>query len=250
MPDSCDRKPLLPVVALLLASGCIPSSRKDLDKLNYQVRSQQHVIAGQARKIDELTRERDALQNQLADQDVLISTYQVQTADSEKARELASQELENLRHRLEELARQDPDAFEWNASAGTLGVAAEVLFRPGKADLLPTGAEALRKVTPLLRESRELIRVDGHTDADPIRLSKWDDNWQLAGERARRVLKFLEAEGIPRERLFFAGFADTRPKADNTSAAGKKVNRRVELLPLPAADAAPPTAEVSLSPGK
>jgi chemotaxis protein MotB len=90
----------------------------------------------------------------------------------------------------------------------------------------------LNKVAPVLKQGDHLIRIDGHTDSDPIRRSKWDDNWQLAAERARQVLKVLIKQGVPKDRIFFAAFADTRPRATNKTTAGKKQNRRVELVPL------------------
>lgn len=254
MPNWYGRRILTPVVVLALASGCTSTARQRTDNLRSQLRAQQHVVDGQARKIDQLTQERDvlaqerdSLKTQLDEQRLLLQVLQDKANSSEKDRSLVSEQLEELKKRLEELAIQDPDAFHWDSATGTFGVAAEVLFHPGKADLLPGGADALRKVVPILRDREELVRVDGHTDSDPIKLSKWDDNWQLAGERARRVLKFLAQEGIDSGRLFFAGYADTRPKAENTSKDGKRMNRRVELVPLPPQARTLPEDKVSSS---
>jgi chemotaxis protein MotB len=165
---------------------------------------------------------------------MLLQVYQEKAAASDQTRDQAALELQDIKKQLEELARREPESFQWNPFSGTLGVTAEVLFRPGKADLLPSGLDALKKVLPIFKDGKELIRVDGHTDADPIKYSKWQDNWELAGARARTVLMFLEKGGISHDRLFFAAYADTRPRADNKSPEGKRANRRVELVPLPA----------------
>jgi chemotaxis protein MotB len=215
-----------------------------MDKLQSQVRTQQHAMAGQTRQIEALTAERDALKKQLEEQALLLKTHQDKASQAESALSQAGQESADLRRRLEELADKEPE-FEYDKDTGTLSVAAEVLFDSGKVRLKQSGMDALRKVAPILAESDHLIRIDGHTDSDPIKHSKWEDNWQLAAERARQVLKFLLQEGVARERLFFAAFADTRPKAENSSTDGKRINRRVELLPLDEKRAAIPAAQVS-----
>lgn len=50
------------------------------------------------------------------------------------------------------------------------------------------------------------------------------------GARAGSVVRYLEANGIPSSRLTATGYADTRPVADNDSAASRAKNRRVELI--------------------
>jgi len=236
---------LAPAVVIALASGCTTAkTQRTVDKLRYQVRSQQHAIAGQTRQIQALTAERDSLEKQIEEQALLLSVYQDKASEAENALTQATQEAADIRQQLEELARREP-AFEYDQATGTLSVAAEVLFDSGKARLKKTGIEALRKVAPILAGSGRLVRVDGHTDSDPIKRSKWEDNWQLASERARQVVKLLVKEGVDKDRLFFAAFADTRPKAENTTAKGKRLNRRVELVPLKEEQAALPTVQVS-----
>jgi len=238
-----------PVVVFLLASGCSPSAQKTIDNLRYQVRSQQHVIAGHSRDNENLAAERSALKNKLQEQGLLLDVFKKKSEDAEgaltgatsalgqaqSALDLARSEKnqieKSLQERLQELAQSDPD-MEYDPKTGALSVAAEVLFNPGKSELRESGRKALNKVAPVLMQGDHLIRIDGHTDSDPIKRSKWDDNWQLASERARQVLKVLIKQGVPKERIFFAAFGDTRPRATNKTAAGKKQNRRVELVPL------------------
>ena len=241
------RQTLAPVVVLLLASSCTPNARKTADRLRHQVRSQQHVIDGQTRQIRELTAERNTVRAQFEEQNLLLKVFQDKASSAEEILSKVAVEKDDLQRRLEELAREDPDAFQYDQKTGTLSVAAEILFSPGKTDLRKSGVSALKKVVAALEGSDQLIRVDGHTDADPIKVSKWEDNWQLAAERARRVLKLLVKEGIGKERLYFAAFADTRPKSANTSLEGKRTNRRVEIVPLDEERAPLPTTKVSKS---
>ncbi|MDT1800210.1 OmpA family protein, partial [Salmonella enterica subsp. enterica serovar Oslo] len=63
--------------------------------------------------------------------------------------------------------------------------------------------------------------------------SSYKDNWELSGARAMSVLRFfLEHSKLDPEGFQYAGYADTRPAADNATAEGKQKNRRVEITVL------------------
>jgi chemotaxis protein MotB len=111
----------------------------------------------------------------------------------------------------------------------------EILFASGKASLNSGAKSGLRKVATIINRdySGHYVRVEGHSDSDPIKRSKWRDNWQLSGERAQSVLRGLIAEGLDNQLASFAGYAGSRPIADNSSRSGKAKNRRVEVVILP-----------------
>ena len=156
----------------------------------------------------------------------------------QQAERLTSQEI--LR-RLEELAATRPE-MEF-LPPGALRFSGDVLFDSGKVDIKPRAEAALKDVAKFFKmEGKDLfIRIDGHTDTDPIKVSPWADNWQLSAERARNVLLFLKKEGVDEDRMFFSGFAYTRPIADNATSAGKAQNRRVEIIIVPEPIVMPPT---------
>lgn len=109
-------------------------------------------------------------------------------------------------------------------------ISSEILFESGQADLSLGGLALLRRLLPVLRESPHPIAVHGHTDALPIRSARFPSNWELSGARAGSVVRYFEANGVDRQRLRAVGFADTRPLANNASAEGRALNRRVELV--------------------
>jgi chemotaxis protein MotB len=79
------------------------------------------------------------------------------------------------------------------------------------------------------------VRVDGHTDNDPIVKSKylWESNHHLSAGRALSVLHYLVNKGhIEKNRIHIAGYGPNRPIASNKNKAGKMQNRRVEFLIL------------------
>jgi chemotaxis protein MotB len=113
-----------------------------------------------------------------------------------------------------------------------------VLFKPGSSDLSTSAKNTLSHVIAVINSSYHdgyYIRVDGHTDDEKISRSKdqWDDNWDLSGGRSQKVLHFLLDHGIPASKLGFAGFADQRPLAPNSSNEARAKNRRVEIVVIP-----------------
>jgi chemotaxis protein MotB len=103
-----------------------------------------------------------------------------------------------------------------------------VLFASGKADLTSQGRQVLQKLAPHLRKNR--IRVDGHTDTDPITHSKWRTNLNLSAARAVAVAEFLIQNGLDRQQVSIAGFGEYRPVAEGDGNEAKAKNRRVEIL--------------------
>jgi len=77
------------------------------------------------------------------------------------------------------------------------------------------------------------VRVEGHTDSRPINTYRYPSNWELSGARAGVVVRyFIEEHGIDEDRFLIAGYADTRPVAENTTPENMSKNRRVEIVIL------------------
>ena len=112
----------------------------------------------------------------------------------------------------------------------SLEISEVILFESGKADLLPAAGPVLAHLASTLQEAGETqIAVEGHTDDRPIRGGRFHSNWELAAARANAVTQFLLSRGFSPERLRSVSYADTRPVADNGTAAGRAANRRVNL---------------------
>ncbi len=120
----------------------------------------------------------------------------------------------------------------------------KVLYDSGSAIIKPSGEKALKKMADFLKENPNIsVRIDGHTDSDPIVRTKhlWDSNHHLSAARALSVFHFLtKSENIAEGRISVAGFGPNRPIASNNTAAGKKENRRVEFLVFTALASLPP----------
>jgi len=112
---------------------------------------------------------------------------------------------------------------------------AEVLFDSGKAQLRKESYPILDKVVRILKEEVEEndIGVEGHTDNEPIRYSRWKSNWELSTQRALSVIYYLQDSGIKPTRLSARGYGEFRPVASNNTKEGRQLNRRVEIVILP-----------------
>jgi chemotaxis protein MotB len=115
----------------------------------------------------------------------------------------------------------------------------KLLFDSGSATLQPAGLPLLREITQLLNVDRSHpIIVEGHTDSVPISTIEFPSNWELSTARATNVVRYLIAHGIGAGRMGAAGYAALDPVASNASAAGRAMNRRVDIVferlnPLP-----------------
>jgi chemotaxis protein MotB len=113
----------------------------------------------------------------------------------------------------------------------------EVLFPVGSAELTEAGkaqiaelADTIKQIAPEIPANIHwIMRVDGHTDRQPIKSGPFATNWELSSARAITVVKLLTANGVAPEHLAAAGFADYQPMeaADTPDAYSK--NRRIEL---------------------
>ncbi|MEO8659164.1 MAG: OmpA family protein, partial [Bryobacteraceae bacterium] len=103
----------------------------------------------------------------------------------------------------------------------------DVLFDFGKYTLKPETREKLARITGILISHPELkVQVEGHTD----NIGSDEFNQKLSEQRAGTVRDYFVAGGVADPSVTAAGFGKTKPVADNSTAAGRQQNRRVELV--------------------
>lgn len=124
--------------------------------------------------------------------------------------------------------------FELGDKALVIHLDAAALFDSGRAEIKQEAVVALDAIGSVLAEIPNHVRIEGHTDSDPmIPNIQFPDNWMLSGGRATSVLRYLnEFKGVRHDRMSFAGYADTRPVASNKTPEGKAKNRRVDIIVL------------------
>lgn len=101
-----------------------------------------------------------------------------------------------------------------------------VNFEVGKAVLTPNSYRLLDDVHASLAEWKEVkLEIQGHTDSQ----GRDETNLRLSQQRAEAVVEYLVGKGVEPSRLRAVGYGEVRPIADNTTAAGRARNRRVEM---------------------
>ena len=105
--------------------------------------------------------------------------------------------------------------------------ARNVFFATGSYKLLSKSYSALNSVVALMKADETLmIDIDGHTDAQ----GSDESNQTLSENRAAAVKDYFVSKGIAENRLKATGYGETKPVADNNTAAGRAKNRRTEMV--------------------
>ncbi|HOA74688.1 MAG TPA: OmpA family protein [Phycisphaerae bacterium] len=165
-----------------------------------------------------------------------ISQLEAELDAAQRQRNADAAEIERLKRELAEArAKQVEAPKDWHGVPGGAMTSVEgtLLFDSGKADLKPGAKQILSKIAATIRQEypeRE-IYVFGHTDSDPIRYSKWKDNYELSCQRALTVVRVLQADGLANY-MAACGWGPNKPKSDETSPQGKQANRRVEIYAM------------------
>jgi len=156
----------------------------------------------------------------------------VAEAGTEQERKRLVEEQEALRRERAAVAARLDGALERVAPTARTGRGLVVTlpgtsFETGKASLQGSARAAVAKLAGILLMVPELnVRVEGHTDSTGGAAA----NLRLSEERARNVADLLREQGVAGERLAFEGYGATNPVAPNTTAAGRALNRRVEIV--------------------
>ena len=119
-------------------------------------------------------------------------------------------------------------------------------FDSGSAQIKPQAMGAVHRIAGFLRGRNCSLRIEGHTDNVPIHTASFASNWELSTARATVLVKLLiEEEGFAPERLSAAGYGEFHPVAENSSAAGQQLNRRVDIVVVPQVI---PRAQIAMGP--
>ncbi len=171
-------------------------------------------------KADELARQEAERQARLETERKEEERRRAEAAEKERARQA---EIERLKLKEQErLARLKQVEIEKVLSLATQSVA----FNSGSATLKTESYESLKAVAKLLADNPEVkLALSGYTD----NTGNADNNLKLSRQRAAAVKTYLTEQGIAEERITSEGYGIANPIADNDTAEGRAINRRVEM---------------------
>jgi len=125
---------------------------------------------------------------------------------------------------------QDNIQLSGNEERVEINLNANILFAVGDAEPNYAAEVIFEEIANQLKNSDSSIDVEGYTDNQPIKTSRYPSNWQLASARAASIVQLLQGFGIAPARLSAIGYGEFRPVAENDSLEGRAKNRRVVLV--------------------
>lgn len=127
----------------------------------------------------------------------------------------------------EEMKKELPNAQVERVGEGIkITFGSDILFDVGKYDLKPETKRQLDEFAQTLNKNPDTdILVEGHADAT----GPEDLNQKLSEQRANAVADYLGAHGVAGSRLKSKGYGESQPIADNSTEAGRRKNRRVDM---------------------
>ncbi len=145
----------------------------------------------------------------------------------------AKQSLESIKTQTEESLKKFIDkkliSVKSTSEGLVLTFSEKLLFKSGNAEIERDAYPALDSLASVLAGIDKQIKVDGHTDAKPIKTFRFESNWHLSSARALSIGYRLISKGVSENNLMIRAFGSQRPIADNDSEEGKATNRRVEI---------------------
>jgi outer membrane protein OmpA-like peptidoglycan-associated protein len=144
---------------------------------------------------------------------------------AEQQRQQAEQQKEAMRARL--LAQLNQVLQTRDTARGLIVSMPDVLFAFNKYDLKPEARERLAKISGIILAYPDLkLEIDGYTDS----IGSDEYNQELSDKRAEAVRDFLVSNGVNMNSVVARGMGKADPVADNSTAQGRQLNRRVELI--------------------
>ena len=144
--------------------------------------------------------------------------------------QIASRTTEELTVALKEQIDQGLIEVEQREGKVFVTVGSGGAFPSGTADLTEEAQRIIDRIALSAMSPDSSIKVTGHTDDVPISNGQFRDNWDLGAGRAASVVQAIQNTGlIAGDRLEAVSKGEMEPVADNTTAAGREQNRRIEI---------------------
>jgi chemotaxis protein MotB len=107
------------------------------------------------------------------------------------------------------------------------------LFDSGADVVKLSAVGSISKVAQAVLGIPNQVRLEGHTDNQPIHNERFNNNWELSSARSIAILQLMMTKfQIPVQRMAVSGYADVAPIASNETEAGRVRNRRVDVVIL------------------
>jgi len=211
----------------------LSASEAEIDNMRNSLGNTQEELSVSKAELDRLRESLGITQDELSASKAEIATLSQIEAETKRRNEIYAQFVNRLQSMI------DGGQLTVSIDAGriVINLPNNVLFNSGSASLNSEGQEALAQIGGVLKNfSDRRFQVEGHSDNVPIKSARFPSNWELSTTRALAVVHLLTDMGVTPDNLSAAGFGEFRPRADNDTDEGRKLNRRIEIVMLPNLD--------------
>ncbi len=180
----------------------------------------------------------DSYYNDLANSQTMnendVDGEEKNVSDAYKEQELAESEqmAEEVQNAVNQYGLQDLVEVDFNAEYVRISLSGAILFESGNAEFVSDARPVLDKISKILDNyDKNVIEVEGHTDNVPIvSPGKYEDNDVLSMYRALNVADYIrDVSSLNPAHIKSSGRGEYMPVADNSTAEGRALNRRVEI---------------------
>jgi len=140
------------------------------------------------------------------------------------------EKIEEIKDYIEENRISDQVQLSVTEDGISVRMLETIMFDLGKADLKSTAHPILNKVSELITNWPNQVRIEGHTDNLPIATAEFPSNWYLASARSINVIHYFEKLGIDSKKMKSQSFGEVNPLVPNDSELNRGKNRRVEIF--------------------
>ena len=157
-----------------------------------------------------------------------LAEQQKAQAEAEKSRLAAAEAIRQKEEQRQRLLNQLNQVLETkDTDRGLVVSMPDVLFDTGSYTLKPAARERLARISGIVLAYPDLrLEIEGHTDS----VGSDAYNQTLSEKRAASVRDYLVDSNVSINNVIARGFGKTRPVADNGTAKGRQLNRRVEMI--------------------
>lgn len=108
-----------------------------------------------------------------------------------------------------------------------------LLFDSGSDIIKGNARVTLDELAGVLKDVPNSLRIEGHTDNEPINTSKFPSNWELSTARAINIIKYLvNKHNFDPTKLSAVGYGEYMPLAHGADKKDQSINRRVDIVIL------------------
>ncbi len=150
--------------------------------------------------------------------------------EQDRIRKSLGEIADDIRYELFPLIEEQLISVSNTDKAIEVEIKSQLLFSSGDARLESKAIPLLSNLATIFSTFNNPVQVEGFTDDQPIKTTKFPSNWELSAARAASVVHLLMRRGIEPARMSATGYAEFRPIADNSSKEGRQKNRRVMII--------------------